>query len=767
MAGFQVIYRRAHDVARRRSRPVMAAAALLLVTVCFGLTRTTLDLSFQPLAASSEALTAPTREFEAVFGQSSGAWIAVIVEAHGASTAELLHALAKLTRSAGAVPGVSEVQSLTGFSLPVWDDGVPGFVEPLPDWLLEPGEEAELEAQYRELLDGTRFVGWLVSADGSRLLLGARIDLPLADLDGRRVIVREFKRRLEEAAPPGIRLHFGGVSVVEVAYEELVLRDQLIATALTSVVLAVLLWWCFGNLRAVLVCLLPVTLAVPATLGAMGWLELPVTIINTVIPALVMVIGVADAVHMVIAARLARAAGANRHASVTAMLDTTGRACFFTTVTTLCGFLALAVAELEAVASFGLCAAIGILLAWLSNQLLLPWLLRRVDVGAALPDNAVNRLVNRALSLSLRLAERRPRLITATGIAATLACCLAIPSLEVNQHFNEELADDHPLTRAQQLLDRDFGGFLGPEISIRRPDGGEILDADSLTRLDHFVADLRALPHTSHAWSVRDLLPRQLSSVDPGTALDALRQHPQFAWQVRELADTGHRRLAVIVRTGDIGTREAARYREQIERLVETHWNANYDVQIVGQWWLAQRGMRLLLRDMLVSVATAALLVLPILWLLIGERCLRFAAIAANLLPLLLPLAFMAVTGITLRIGTAVVLVIALGLVVDNTLHVVLGLREVQHVKNVGEEIDRVLRAKGRAILFTTLALVGAFLSMLVNDLLAIRDMGLVAAVTFVGAMLADIVLLPAIYVLLRPSQRTPASLQRQPICSQ
>jgi predicted RND superfamily exporter protein len=152
---------------------------------------------------------------------------------------------------------------------------------------------------------------------------------------------------------------------------------------------------------------------------------------------------------------------------------------------------------------------------------------------------------------------------------------------------------------------------------------------------------------------------------------------------------------------------------------------------------------------------------MPILWLLIGERSLRIAAIAANLFPLLLPLAFMAVTGITLRIGTAVVLTIALGLVVDNTLHFVLGLRDVQHVKDVGEQLDRVFRVKGRAMLFTTLALVGAFLSMLVNDLLAIRDMGLVAAVTFVGAMLADIVLLPAAYVLLRRTSRRSAHQSR------
>ncbi len=161
--------------------------------------------------------------------------------------------------------------------------------------------------------------------------------------------------------------------------------------------------------------------------------------------------------------------------------------------------------------------------------------------------------------------------------------------------------------------------------------------------------------------------------------------------------------------------------------------------------------MRLLLRDMLISFATAMLIVIPILWIVMRELRLFVTAFVTNLLPLALPLAFMAAAGISLRIGTAVVLAIALGIVVDNTLHIVIRLR--QQFAAGGETLEQVhlaMRATGRAVIFTTLTLVGGFLSMLSNQLLAIRDMGIVAAITFVGAMLADLLLLPALYLLLR-----------------
>ena len=109
----------------------------------------------------------------------------------------------------------------------------------------------------------------------------------------------------------------------------------------------------------------------------------------------------------------------------------------------------------------------------------------------------------------------------------------------------------------------------------------------------------------------------------------------------------------------------------------------------------------------------------------------------------------MAATGITLRIGTAVVLAIALGIVVDNTLHIIIRLRQQVNDDDTMEQVTDSMHSTGRAVVFTTLALIGGFLSMLSNELLAIRDMGIVAAVTFLGAMLADLLLLPAMYVAL------------------
>lgn len=747
MSTFEDTYLRIQDVAERHAAAWLGVFALLVLIAGSGLLRLQLDLSFRPLFASGAGIAAPTEEFEQVFGQSSGAWVTVVLENRDLSVPEFVRTLARLSDAATDVDGVTDVLSLTSIQVPQWFDSRLSFVRPIPEYLLDPVEAEELELQYDELLDGTRFVSWLVSADGDKLILSGRLDRPLDDLDGRRTTIQVFESTLRDAAPPGVELHFSGVSYVELAYERQVLRDQLVATAITSGLLFVLLYWTLGSLPLVMVCLAPVSLAIPATLGIMGWLDQSVTLINTAVPVVVLVIGVADAVHMINAWLDARRAGASPAQATGKMHAITARACLFTTVTTMAGFAALMVARLDVVGGFGLAVAIGILAAWLANQCLLPPLLRRFASRSERRPRRVNELADAFVGSTIRYSMSNAGRVVTGGLVLTIICAMLIPALHVDQKFNEELPTTHPVTVSQKILEEEFGGFLGPEISIRRIDGGSMIDVVATQKLNRFVRAVRELPDTHHVWSVTDLLPARVESSEKARLLAELRTTPVTSRLTRELINADNTRLAVILRLGDIGTEHAAAYRDDIDRIAAQAWGEDYEVEVVGQWWLAQHGMRLLLSDMLLSFATALLIVAPFMWFALRDARLFIAAAFANALPLLVPLAFMALTGMTLRIGTAVVLALALGIVVDNTLHIILRLRSALEANDdVDNALTQGLRGTGRAVLFTTIALSGGFLSMMANDLFAIRDMGLVAAVTILAAMLADLVLLPAVY---------------------
>ena len=68
--------------------------------------------------------------------------------------------------------------------------------------------------------------------------------------------------------------------------------------------------------------------------------------------------------------------------------------------------------------------------------------------------------------------------------------------------------------------------------------------------------------------------------------------------------------------------------------------------------------------------------------------------------------------------------------------------------KDRKEIVLRTLAQTGKAILYTSVVLVIGFGSMLSNELIAIQDMGIVAAVTIIIALISDLYLAPALYLL-------------------
>jgi len=124
-----------------------------------------------------------------------------------------------------------------------------------------------------------------------------------------------------------------------------------------------------------------------------------------------------------------------------------------------------------------------------------------------------------------------------------------------------------------------------------------------------------------------------------------------------------------------------------------------------------------------------------------------------NLLPVVLTLGLMGLVGINLDVGTVMIASISLGLVVDDSIHLLN--RVQQGMAAAGGDVDRSLRAAirsvGRPILVTSLVLAMGFWTLLFASFRPNIFFGLLSGVTIATALVADLVLLPAVIRLVRP----------------
>jgi len=127
-------------------------------------------------------------------------------------------------------------------------------------------------------------------------------------------------------------------------------------------------------------------------------------------------------------------------------------------------------------------------------------------------------------------------------------------------------------------------------------------------------------------------------------------------------------------------------------------------------------------------------------------------AMIPNLVPVLLTLGTMGWLGIPLDYSKVSIAAIAMGIAVDDTIHLVLRFRhEFRLCGNYADALGRALLDVGQALVITSIALVVGFSVLLVSILDSQATQGMLLSATIVMALVADFLLMPALILTLKP----------------
>jgi len=132
----------------------------------------------------------------------------------------------------------------------------------------------------------------------------------------------------------------------------------------------------------------------------------------------------------------------------------------------------------------------------------------------------------------------------------------------------------------------------------------------------------------------------------------------------------------------------------------------------------------------------------------VGLRSWRLTAVAVppNVIPLLVVFAAMALFGLPLDAATVMVASVALGIAVDNTVHVLAAYqREHSPGELASDTLARVMPRVAPALVVTTATAAIGFASLGLSAFVPIRDFGLLAGAALVIALLATLQIVPAL----------------------
>ena len=171
---------------------------------------------------------------------------------------------------------------------------------------------------------------------------------------------------------------------------------------------------------------------------------------------------------------------------------------------------------------------------------------------------------------------------------------------------------------------------------------------------------------------------------------------------------------------------------------------------VTGYSYLAATQMPVLVDGLRISFYIAIVVMTVLIALILRSLPIALATLVPNLLPILGIEAWMVLTDQTITITGAVALLVAFGIAVDNTIHIVNRVRILQGDSTAPDQVvQRALDALTSPVMTTSILLVVGFSLTAFSALPAVSLFGMMTAMAIIIALLADLFLFPSLLLVL------------------
>lgn len=743
---------------------------LLVLTGLFasrlpGLTK---DDSVDKMLPDGDPLLEYTREIEEIF--SSDEFLVVAVESPDAFSFETVSKLVILTDRLESIDGVIEVVSPTNTKNVRGSSGEM-FSEPLVDESNIPSTPEDLES-YRKAITGKDiFRNSIISDDGSTFGFFLRLE---KDPD-KKAIVGAVKAIVDEFQGPE-KIYFSGSPAINLMVGKYMAADMGRFFPLVIIVILGVFGLSFRSAGGILLPLAVLLMTVIWTLGLMSVTGIPISVIGTMLPALLIAIGSSYGIHIMHQYYEDISGQSDRRAAVTEAMSNIGPTILLAGLTTAMGFATLMLNDTRILREFGFFASFGILSSMIISLTFLPASLTFFrppgeNRRRALTGGVLTRVLESAGRFSLR---RRYAALIAGGILIALALA-GYHRLYIETNAVNFFREDDPVRDTIAKISTKFGGTIPIRTVIESGGRENILEPSTLRQIEAYQRYLESFDRVGKTLSIADMIkdmnmalhegdpsfyrvPDTLLAAEQYLFLYSLASEPD---EFRSLIDDSHSMAAVTARlrqvdefNAPLGTRDTDIILNKLENFIGGNFSPELKVTPTGRARNIVRTSDYIVRGLIRSMVTAILCIFALSALIFRSFGAGLFSILTVSVALVLNFGVMGWLGIPLDIATTLISSIAIGIGVDDSIHYILRYRRAVRKMGMTPEDAMVhsLSHAGRPIYYTSLALVLGFAVLTVASFKPVIYFGGLTALTMVNTTVGAILILPAVLNLARPA---------------
>lgn len=593
----------------------------------------------------------------------------------------------------------------------------------------------------------------LLSASGSVMAINLFLDME----NYHRGFDEQVALALDQAIEPLQKrfrkaFHLGDPSIRS-AISEQIRSDQLLILPLALVVLITTLAITLGNWKAPLIPLLTAGMSIIWILGLMAALGIPVNVMTSIVPVLLIIVGSTEDIHLLSEYQAALRKGKSNQLALSLMAKYMGMAILLTFATTALGFLSISLNRIDLLQQFGLISALGLAINFLITITLVPASLQLASDSGLNALSATQRPYAQFSSHLFQQLSRYPKVIISSILLLMSVCLIWATQITINNNVMDYFTEQSELPEQTELLHQNLSGMQALSIVLSGTQG-TFLQVPYLEELRRLQDYLEETGQFDKSFSFADFIAVVHSGIDnewPGTIYLPARNEVVKEYMslldhenAASFVSADYSQARILVRHAIGSSYQLNAVVDEIKTYAGEWMDPTLKITITGGSYLNSQAVDHMADGQAKSLILMLLVIFLLVALLFMNLKAGIIAVVANAFPIVVLFGIMGMTGIALDTGTTMVGAIALGICVDHTMHFMVRYQRLAiDFRSESDALLQVIQQESTPIMATALALAAGFLTLTFSNFPPVSMFGLLSAIVMCLALVGTFILIP------------------------
>ncbi len=620
-----------------------------------------------------------------------------------------------------------------------------------------PRSKEKLEKLKKEVEDNEMIFGRLVSRDETVAIILARIDSD--------TFTQDFYRRILNLAKKyegPEKIYVAGRPIVEGTLAYLMPKDMKRMVPIVILVIITVLMIVLRSVKNTFFTLMVVLISTIWTFGLMAALHVPIYAVTTMIPVMLIAIGVAYGIHLYnhLMLFLKENPNATKYEAIEDMLTQMWKPVLMTAITTMVGFVSLVTSQVYPVKYFGLFAAFGVFVALILSLGMIPAAIYVFGMSRAKSNGKKQRPEQ---SFYYRITDKiigaRYIVVAITAVLLVISA-YGISKVWISSSFLAKFEKNSQIRKTDRFINQHFGGTTTLNVILEGREKDTMKRPEVLRTILEMQKETEKLPLVGSSFSLGDFIKRMNKVMHANKAefetipnnQDLIAQYlllyemsgdPENLWRV---VNYEYQKANVTFQLKSDDSKALKEAIGVINRFKDRFKKLGIEIHFAGSGYKALVFTDLLLEGQIKSLLLSLIIVVVLLTIMFKKLSIGLIGAIPITITTAVTFGVMGLLNIPLSSTTALISSIAIGIGIDYAIHFIDRYRIYAAQTGDKDLTSRLtMYHSGRAIFYNALVVIAGFMVLIFSVFPPNRALGALVSMNMMVSFLGTITIMFAI----------------------